>query len=572
MTGFRHDARVVAARRQDEGQRVVREQMELVDGAPRRHVIALGADHERRHVDIRQRDRPPVDAVAADREIVVEKEPRQVFRMHAIWHARGVRIPRHQVVRLRARAEQVFAHHPRPDQVARIQQLERGGHLRAVQVALPPHQRIERGQFARVDEQAEFAGFAEIGLGRQQRDGPQCFALPPVARERRRNDRQQRAAETIADRVNGFAGDRPGGIERRHAPVAQIVVEPEVARLRTRVAPRHGKHGVAGIDQETDQRIVRLQIEDVVLHDPRRHDQDRLVRDPRRRRLVLQQFAQRVAPDDAARRDGHVASRQIRSRVMCMRAAGTLELRLRILQPVQGACREIRAAAGHRRVEHDRIGRQEIARRARVEPLSHRESDQFLMVPLDARHAARRVAPPALDRQEAVTVHVKRPSGPRGRREARIGLARVHRQARRVRLASLALAPVCRRCNGSQARLHREIEAFSRRHREMRAPVEHGQRQRHGRQPERHRRHVRMRRAVPLFCGGCNGLRALGRARLGFARARWPYRFVPARGARDGRVHQNLLRETPPLPQGDFLRVVWRKVAWEDVNACASRH
>jgi hypothetical protein len=55
----------------------------------------------------------------------------QVFVVHARWQPRGVGVPGHQVAALLAFAHQVLAHAARPDQVARVQELERAGHLLA---------------------------------------------------------------------------------------------------------------------------------------------------------------------------------------------------------------------------------------------------------------------------------------------------------------------------------------------------------------------------------------------------------------------------------------------------------
>ena len=108
-------ADVVAARRQHEGDLGVGKKVDLVDRAPRRDVIGLGADDEHRRADVAQRDRPPVHHVASLGQIVVEEQTAQVFRVHAVGHAGGVRVPRHEVGHRRALAQQVFVHEPRPD-------------------------------------------------------------------------------------------------------------------------------------------------------------------------------------------------------------------------------------------------------------------------------------------------------------------------------------------------------------------------------------------------------------------------------------------------------------------------
>ncbi len=77
--------------------------------------------------------------------------------------------------------------------------------------------------------------------------------------------------------MHGRAGD--DRLDRRqrlaHAQ-AQIVVHAQVALGRRGVLPGHAEHRVALADQIGDQRIVGRQVQDVVLHDPGRHDEDRL--------------------------------------------------------------------------------------------------------------------------------------------------------------------------------------------------------------------------------------------------------------------------------------------------------
>ncbi len=63
---------------------------------------------------------------------------------------------------------------------------------------------------------------------------------------------------------------------------------------------------MAEVDQMPDQRMTRLQIEHVVLHDPGRHDEDRLAQHLTGRRRVPDELHQPVAVHDAARRRGDV--------------------------------------------------------------------------------------------------------------------------------------------------------------------------------------------------------------------------------------------------------------------------
>src|ERR1700688_1567994 len=90
-----------------------------------------------------------------------------------------------------------------------------------------------------------------------------------------------------------------------HAKLA-IVVEGDFAIFRARIAPGDHEYGKAFTGQELHQRILRRQIEDVVFHDPGRHDQDRLRTHLAGGRVVLDQLDELVAEHHlaAGRRDG----------------------------------------------------------------------------------------------------------------------------------------------------------------------------------------------------------------------------------------------------------------------------
>src|SRR6516164_1790095 len=98
MTRLADDAGIVAATGQYEGDVVGCDEMDLVDRAPRSDVIGNGADGETRNADTGEPDGTAIDLEMPLRQIVVQEEPAQIFRVHAIRHARGVRIPSHQIV------------------------------------------------------------------------------------------------------------------------------------------------------------------------------------------------------------------------------------------------------------------------------------------------------------------------------------------------------------------------------------------------------------------------------------------------------------------------------------------
>src|SRR5215469_5824474 len=73
MVGFAEYSGVMSATGQHEGNLGAAEQVELEHGAPRRHMVALCADDECRHTNIRQHDRAILDLKPALGEVVVEK-------------------------------------------------------------------------------------------------------------------------------------------------------------------------------------------------------------------------------------------------------------------------------------------------------------------------------------------------------------------------------------------------------------------------------------------------------------------------------------------------------------------
>ena len=96
--------------------------------------------------------------------------------------------------------------------------------------------------------------------------------------------------------------DASDGVECGVYSEATIVVHAQITILFGRIAPGDHEHRVALFDEVTDQRVVRRQIEDVILHDPGRYDQHGLGVYLGRRRRILDQFDQVIAIDDFTRR------------------------------------------------------------------------------------------------------------------------------------------------------------------------------------------------------------------------------------------------------------------------------
>ena len=431
--------------------------MHHVHGLPRRDVVALGADEEDRRADVAQRQRATVVAVAAGRQVVVQVQLAQVLGVHPVRQARRVDVPRGEVGVLRRLGHQVLAHQPRPQQVVRVEQRERARHLLAVEVALFPRHVFEVHELAVVDEDRQFARLGEVDLGRQQRQ--RSDALVAGARHRRREHREEGAAEAVADRVHLLpAADRRDRVDRRADAEPQVVVDAEFAVARVRVAPRQHEHRVALLDEMPHHRVARRQVEDVVLQDRRRDDQHRLRVHVLRRRRVLDQLDQVVAQHHLARRHRDFVARP-EARAVGRRLAG--EVRQRVAPPVVRALRQVHAARFHRARDDFRIGRQEVGRAQHVEHLARGERDHPLVMAADAGDVVGRVPDPLLHQQEALVDQVERRLLPRRideapvlrqRVDARLGLAAASLRARRARTWPPCAAPCSRVPSACRAR------------------------------------------------------------------------------------------------------------------------
>ena len=315
MAGLADDAGIVPAARQHEGDVGVAEQADLVDRVPRRDVVLLGADGEDRHPDVGEHHRPAVDRVAARARGVLQEQRLQVLAVHARRHAGAVRVPGHQVGQ-RARARPAGTGAPGATrEVVGAQQPERAGHLRRVQIALVPHQVLEIGELALVDEQHQLARFGEVGLRREQASGS------PAAGRRRGHRRPPRWRGWCRRGSSRMAWTRRPGTIASMASSAAITPAGGSRRGRGRDAARRVLPGdredrVPCRHEIAHQRVLGRQVENVIFHDPGRHDQHRLGLDLGRGRAVLDQLHQIVAIDDVARRDGDVAADDIASQRM----------------------------------------------------------------------------------------------------------------------------------------------------------------------------------------------------------------------------------------------------------------
>ncbi len=204
----------------------------------------------------------------------------------------------------------------------------------------------------------------EIDLRRQEcRRG---HAHAPLFRKPCQRRGEQGAADAIAHGVDlHFAGDPLDGVHRRQRAFLHVVFPGLRAEALVRIDPGNHEHRDALIDAPFDEGFFRLEVEDVELVDPWRHDQKRRAQHVLRRRRVLDQLHQLVLEDHLARRRRHVDADLEIGRIGladAQRAASGLD----IFRQHFHAANEIVAVRRQRLAQHFRIGQHEVGWRERV--------------------------------------------------------------------------------------------------------------------------------------------------------------------------------------------------------------
>src|SRR6267378_2593578 len=308
--------------------------------APWNDVVLARRQHEHRQFHFSQIDRyAAVHQGAGLLQPVLEIGVAHVIAVHRPGQVGAVRIPEQQIERRGPAAEQIVVHDVRPDEVVGAQARKDESKVGPRQDAALADRRLTRPDARFVDEHAELPGFGEIQHRRQQGDARhRVIALCGEHRERRA---KQRAADAEPERVHSIAGaDLARSAQRREHALFQVVVPGEVTDFRPGVAPGQHEYRIAARDGVRDKGVLRLEVEDVVLVDAGRHDDERVRRDLRGGRRVLNQLDQLVFEHHMPRGDGKIAA-DLESPLVALADAALLHV---AHQVCQAACQALAAA------------------------------------------------------------------------------------------------------------------------------------------------------------------------------------------------------------------------------------
>ena len=162
-----------------------------------------------------------------------------------------------------------------------------------------------------------------------------------------------------------FAGDALDRIHRRQRPFLHVVFPGLGSETLVRIDPGNHEPRDALIDAPLDEGFVGLEIENVELVDPRRHDQEWRAQHAFRHGCILDQLHQVVLEDHLAGRGRHVDADFEIGRIRLAdpkRAVPGLD----ILRQHLHAAHEIVAVRAQGLAQHLRIGEDEVGRSERV--------------------------------------------------------------------------------------------------------------------------------------------------------------------------------------------------------------
>ena len=218
---------------------------------------------------------------------------------------------------------------------------------------------------------------------------------------------EERATDAVADGVDRrIVGDLARDPHRFEDAVAHVVVEGQ-ARVPLRgVHPGDDEDGMPLLDQPADHRLLGVEVEDVELVDPRRHEQEGAPQHGLRLRRILQELEEIVAKDDRARRVGDVLAENEGRRVRlakAKRAATGLQVADQRLQTAQ----EVGSILLQRLFEKLRVGCEVVGRRGCREHLVEVEGRLVPRVLVEIVRVGDKLAGPAVEREIALAHDVE---------------------------------------------------------------------------------------------------------------------------------------------------------------------
>ncbi|OIQ66075.1 hypothetical protein GALL_523610 [mine drainage metagenome] len=183
---------------------------------------------------------------------------------------------------------------------------------------------------------------------------------------------KQRAPDAKPEGVDAAVTARNGGIEgdvahHLHRPdhtILHIIVPGQVSQAGVRVAPGHDESAMPLLHRKTHQRVVGLQVEDVVLVDRRRHEQQRPRMHFRGERPIVDELEQRVLEHHIALGGRDIAP-DLEDRLVRLGHAALFQ----VIEPVLHAEAQTLPLCLHRLVQRLGVEREEVRRRGGVHPL-----------------------------------------------------------------------------------------------------------------------------------------------------------------------------------------------------------
>ncbi len=360
------DARDMARSREHEAKRRAEAPRAAVDAFPGCDVILAGGEEVAGRADA-----PEIEGLAQERDAarlhqpVLEVELAEVEAVHHRRHVGAVVVPVEKIEGHGIAAEEVVVDHEAPDEVVVAQQAEHRLHVGGIEIAPPLHVAFDARELVLVDEDAEIARLGKVGQCGEQSRG--ADAIVAAGGEPGEEAGGERAADAVADDVRAlFPGLAPHRIERGENAPREIVLEAHMAEFFVRIDPGDEEDGESLGHREAHEAVPRSHVEDVVLVDPGRHDEQRHAADLLGRGRILDELEQLVAEHDLAWRGGEVASELegLATRGADPEPAVTaLDVREQLLEAAQQAF----PAGLDRPPQHHRVRLGEVRRRDRME-------------------------------------------------------------------------------------------------------------------------------------------------------------------------------------------------------------